>query len=185
MKILLVEDDRQIIDFLKLILNAERFIVDVAEDGERAAFLGRCIDYDLIILDNMLPRKTGLEVCREVRGVGKKTPIIMLSVKTESSTTSQNCVLTRSDPFDHLMNIELSGFYHRRNLSPLGRYEATIDYRYRCPKQRQWYSFGRSDLKMSIKPRNHSLPIINYIVWTPLAFPMTLPSIFHVNHFFP
>lgn len=84
MKILLVEDDKQIINFLRPTLDAEHFMVDVAEDGEQAARPGQTNDYDLIILDNILPKKTGLEVCRELRKAGKTTSIIVVSVKTES-----------------------------------------------------------------------------------------------------
>lgn len=86
MKILLVDDEREILNFLKPSLEAEHFVVDVAEDGERASFLGRTNDYDLIILDNILPKKTGLEACKEIRAAGKTTPIIVLSVKTEIAT---------------------------------------------------------------------------------------------------
>ena len=58
---------------------------DVAEDGERSAYLAQKNDYDLIILDISLPKKTGLEVCRELRKAGKTTPIIVVSVKSETS----------------------------------------------------------------------------------------------------
>jgi DNA-binding response OmpR family regulator len=81
MKLLLVEDEQQIINFLRPSLDAENFIVDVAEDGERGAYLAQKNDYDLIILDITLPKKTGLEVCRELRKAGKTTPIIVVSAK--------------------------------------------------------------------------------------------------------
>jgi DNA-binding response OmpR family regulator len=86
MKILLVEDEKEIINFLRPSLEAEHFVVDVAEDGERGSFLGRTNDYDLIILDNNLPKKIGLEVCKEIREAGKATPVIVLSVKSEITT---------------------------------------------------------------------------------------------------
>ena len=86
MRILLVEDSKEIINFLKPSLEAELFAVDVAEDGEKGSFLGRTNDYDLIILDIILPKKGGLEVCREIREKGKTAPIIVLSVKTETVT---------------------------------------------------------------------------------------------------
>ncbi|TSC89203.1 MAG: two-component system, OmpR family, copper resistance phosphate regulon response regulator CusR [Parcubacteria group bacterium Gr01-1014_3] len=86
MRILIVEDEKQIAQFLRAGLEAESFAVDVATDGERGSFLARTNDYDLIILDNILPKKTGLQVCQEVRKEGKSVPIIVLSVKSEVST---------------------------------------------------------------------------------------------------
>ncbi len=85
MRILIVEDEKQIAKFLRAGLEAESFAVDVADDGERGSFLARTNDYDLIILDNVLPKKTGLQVCQEIRKDGKSVPIIVLSVKSETS----------------------------------------------------------------------------------------------------
>jgi len=86
MRALLVEDEQSIINFLKPALEAELFAVDAAEDGERGSYLARTNEYDLIILDNVLPKKTGLEVCEEIRRAGKMTPILILSVKSETIT---------------------------------------------------------------------------------------------------
>ena len=72
--------------FLKTSLTAEAFAVDTAEDGEKGSRLARTNDYDLIVLDNMLPKKNGLEVCKEVRADGKAVPILMLSVMSGSET---------------------------------------------------------------------------------------------------
>lgn len=83
MKILVVEDEKDIINFLKPSLEAESFVVDVAEDGEAGLFLARTNNYDLIILDNALPKKSGLEVCQEIRSRQNTTPIIILSVLSE------------------------------------------------------------------------------------------------------
>lgn len=84
MKILIIEDDKKIIDFLKASLEAEYFAVDVAHDGEKGLYLARTNEYDLIILDNNLPKKKGNEVCEMLRQEGKTTPILVLSVKTET-----------------------------------------------------------------------------------------------------
>jgi len=84
MRILLVEDDSQISEFLKTSLESQGFAVDAANDGERGSFLARTNDYDLILLDYILPKKTGRQVCFEVREKDKKTPIIMLTVKSEA-----------------------------------------------------------------------------------------------------
>lgn len=86
MRILIVEDEREILDFLKKTLKSECYVVDTAEDGERGSYLARTNDYDLVILDNVMPKKTGLQVCQEVRRDGKTTPILILSVKSEITT---------------------------------------------------------------------------------------------------
>jgi DNA-binding response OmpR family regulator len=83
MKILLVEDDSSIRNVLRMSLEAEMFAVDEAEDGEQGSYLARTNDYDIIILDNVLPKKQGGHVCKEIREAGLATPILMLSVKSE------------------------------------------------------------------------------------------------------
>ena len=82
----MVEDEKDIRNFLKISLEAECFAVDAADDGQKGWDLAKKNDYDLMILDNVLPYKTGLEICRDVRGLNKTMPIIMLSVKSEVST---------------------------------------------------------------------------------------------------
>jgi two-component system, OmpR family, response regulator len=84
MRVLVIEDDPKINDFLKMSLESEYFAVDTAFDGERGLNLASSNEYDVIILDSMLPYKVGLEVCKELRLKGVKTPIIGLSVKTET-----------------------------------------------------------------------------------------------------
>jgi two-component system, OmpR family, response regulator len=84
MKLLIAEDEQAISSSLKKSFESENFVVDVAEDGEQASYLARTNEYDLIILDNMMPKKTGLQVCQETRQDGKGTPIIMLSVQSET-----------------------------------------------------------------------------------------------------
>lgn len=88
MKILIIEDELAIADFLKSSLEKQFYIIDVASDGERGAFLGRTGQYDLIILDYLLPKRNGLEVVKEIR-LEKKTPIIMLTVKGEFEIKQQ------------------------------------------------------------------------------------------------
>lgn len=85
MKILIIEDEKDIINIIKPGLEAEFFVVDTAEEGDRGLFLALTNDYDLIILDNTLPKKSGAEVCREIRLHKKTLPIIILSVLSETS----------------------------------------------------------------------------------------------------
>jgi DNA-binding response OmpR family regulator len=86
MKILLVEDEQQIADYLEMSLSAEYFAVDVAPDGETGMEMALHNNYDLVILDNMLPGKTGIEICRAVRSSGKMYPILILSARSETTT---------------------------------------------------------------------------------------------------
>jgi len=79
MKILIVEDEKSIANFIKSSLESQLYVVDIACDGEQGSLLGRIGKYDLIILDYLLPYKNGLEVVREIRR-DKNTPIIMLTV---------------------------------------------------------------------------------------------------------
>ncbi|HEY0347888.1 MAG TPA: response regulator transcription factor [Pyrinomonadaceae bacterium] len=82
MRLLLVEDEKKLAAFIKKALEKKcGHAVDVLHDGEEGVFYGGAVEYDLIILDIMLPRKDGLTVLRELRGVGVKAPILMLTAK--------------------------------------------------------------------------------------------------------
>ncbi len=83
MKILIIDDEESIREFLKQGLEAKMFQVETAENGERGAFLGRTGNYDLIILDYVLPKMDGLEVLKEIRNEKRHIPVIMLTVKSE------------------------------------------------------------------------------------------------------
>jgi len=81
MRILVVEDERRITAFIKRGLEEEHYAVDVAYDGEEALDWAAVVDYDLIVLDVLLPKKDGIEVCRELRAQGNKVPILMLTAR--------------------------------------------------------------------------------------------------------
>ena len=83
MRILVIEDDKDIGEFLEASLKSELYSVDLANDGETGSFMARTNEYDLIILDYALPKKDGKEVCKEIREAGKSVPIIMLTVQSE------------------------------------------------------------------------------------------------------
>ena len=86
MRILVVEDEKDICDFLKKSLESECYVVDTAADGEAGIEMIRGNNYDIVILDNNMPKKTGLEVCKEVRAEKNNIPILMLSVQSETTT---------------------------------------------------------------------------------------------------
>ena len=79
MKILVVEDDSKVAGFIEHGLKEEGYIVDVASDGEEATMLAHANDYDIILLDLLLPKKNGFQVANELRREGRNTPILMLT----------------------------------------------------------------------------------------------------------
>jgi two-component system copper resistance phosphate regulon response regulator CusR len=79
MRILLVEDEPSAASMLAKGLREKAYAVDVAGDGETAIYQASINDYDLVILDVMLPVKDGFEVCRELRAAGSDVPVIMLT----------------------------------------------------------------------------------------------------------
>lgn len=81
MRLLLVEDDRKAARVLKKGLEEEGFVVDVASSGDEGEYLAAINEYDLILLDWLLPGKPGIEVCRHLRDRGLSTPILMLTAK--------------------------------------------------------------------------------------------------------
>lgn len=86
MKILLVEDNNSIRNIVKLSLEQESYAVDEAIDGDSAVYMAKVNQYDLILLDIILPNKMGNEVCKEIRREGIDTPVIMLTSKTDVLT---------------------------------------------------------------------------------------------------
>jgi DNA-binding response OmpR family regulator len=79
MRILTVEDDRKVAGFIAQGLREEGHAVDVATDGEEATTLAHVNDYDVILLDVVLPKKNGFQVATELRREGRNTPILMLT----------------------------------------------------------------------------------------------------------
>lgn len=81
MRILLVDDEVELTDPLSRVLTREGYGVDVAYDGLAGSQLAAQGSYDLLILDWMLPQKTGLEICQQVRSLGQTTPVLFLTAK--------------------------------------------------------------------------------------------------------
>jgi len=109
MKILIIDDEAGIIEFLKQGLENRLFNVESADDGERGAFLARTGCYDLIILDYSLPKLSGPDVLKEIRREKKHVPIIMLTVKSELNNKQEmfdlgaDDYLTKPFLFDELI----------------------------------------------------------------------------------
>ncbi|SEN23487.1 response regulator transcription factor [Paenibacillus sp. OV219] len=87
-RILVVDDEERIRRLLKMYLEKEGYIIEEAEDGETALRLATANDYDLILLDVMLPGIDGIEVCSRLRQI-KATPVIMLTAKGEEMNRVQ------------------------------------------------------------------------------------------------
>ncbi|MBI5024111.1 MAG: response regulator transcription factor [Candidatus Omnitrophica bacterium] len=81
MRILIIEDEQKIREFIQEGLKEEGFATDVAHDGEEAHFMATTNDYDLIILDLMIPKIDGLVLCKKLREDKISVPIIMLTAK--------------------------------------------------------------------------------------------------------
>ena len=84
MKILVVDDEKLLVKGIKFNLENEGYTVDACYDGETAVTMAQSGNYDLIILDLMMPKKDGLEACREIRNFST-VPIIMLTARSEDS----------------------------------------------------------------------------------------------------
>ncbi|SDH09518.1 two-component system, OmpR family, response regulator ResD [Alteribacillus persepolensis] len=86
--VLVVDDEERIRRLLKMYLEREEYIVEEAENGEKALDLALNKDYDVILLDLMMPGMDGIEVCQELRK-SKATPVIMLTAKGEEANRVQ------------------------------------------------------------------------------------------------
>ncbi|TAE57081.1 MAG: DNA-binding response regulator [Nostocales cyanobacterium] len=81
MRILLVDDEIELTHPLSRVLTREGYTLDMAYNGNDGSKLAQENNYDLLILDWMLPEKTGLEICQQIRSQGKKTPVLFLTAK--------------------------------------------------------------------------------------------------------
>lgn len=81
MRILLVEDEPRVAGFIAKGLREQAYAVDIARDGGEALYLAGVNEYDLVILDVMLPVKDGYAVCREIRASRVRTPVLMLTAR--------------------------------------------------------------------------------------------------------
>jgi DNA-binding response OmpR family regulator len=100
MRILVVEDEKKLAHVLKQGLGEHGYAVDVAFDGEAAFEMAMAVDYDCVILDLLLPRRDGAEICREMRRRGRRMPILVL---TAQSATNQKIRLLDLGADDYLI----------------------------------------------------------------------------------
>ena len=98
MRILVVEDDVKVGAFLEQGLREEEFEVGRGHDGEEALCMALNHDYDLILLDYMLPRRTGPQVVRALRDQGRSTPVLMLTAR-DAPEDIQLCVASGANGY--------------------------------------------------------------------------------------
>ena len=81
MRVLVVEDEPKMANVIAKGLREQSYAVDVAPDGDQGLYLTSINDYDVIVLDVLLPQRDGYEVCREIRARGDATPVLMLTAR--------------------------------------------------------------------------------------------------------
>jgi two-component system copper resistance phosphate regulon response regulator CusR len=81
MRILLVEDEPRVAHFIAKGLREQSYAIDIAADGEEALYQASINEYELVILDVMLPLKNGFQVCKQMRAQGIKQPVLMLTAR--------------------------------------------------------------------------------------------------------
>jgi two-component system response regulator PhoP len=82
MRILLVEDEAPLRETLAARLKREGYAVDTAADGEEGLYLGREVPFDVAIIDLGLPKKSGMELINELRALGQRCPILILTARS-------------------------------------------------------------------------------------------------------
>lgn len=109
MRILVVEDEKKVASFLEQGLREDGYSVDVAHDGVDGAMKAHVYDYDLLILDVMLPGQSGYEIVHEVRKTGRTVPILMLTARDATDDVIRGLdvgaddYLTKPFKFDELL----------------------------------------------------------------------------------
>ena len=109
MRILLVEDEARLARAIKRGLREAAYAVDVAADGEDALYQASINDYDAVILDVMIPKRDGFEVCRELRAQSQRVPVLMLTARDavedriEGLDTGADDYLTKPFEFGELL----------------------------------------------------------------------------------
>lgn len=113
LRILLVEDEPGLVMTISDLLTAEGYDVSTAGDGEAGLFKASTEPYDLIILDVMLPRRSGFDVCRELRQRGRDVAILMLTAKSQVTDRvvglklgADDYLAKPFDPFELLARVE-------------------------------------------------------------------------------
>ena len=109
MRILVIEDERKVAEFVARGLRDQRFAVDVANDGQAGWDMASTCNYDLIVLDLMLPGLSGLEILKRIRGRRSQVPVLVLTARSGTAEKVENFeagaddYLTKPFAFDELL----------------------------------------------------------------------------------
>ncbi|WP_091344937.1 response regulator transcription factor [Micromonospora rhizosphaerae] len=157
MRILVVEDDKHLARSIKRGLEAEGFAADVALDGIDGLWRAKEGDYDLVVLDIMLPGRNGYQVCAELREAGDWTPILMLTAKdgeldeAEALDTGADDYLSK--PFSYVVLVARIRALLRRGSRERPATLTAGDLRLDPAAHRAW----RGDTQVSLTPRQFAL----------------------------
>jgi two-component system copper resistance phosphate regulon response regulator CusR len=157
MRILVVEDERKVAEFVARGLRDQRFAVDVVGDGQTGWEMASSCDYDLVVLDLMLPGLNGLEILKRIRQRGSQVPVLILTARAGTAAKVENFeagaddYLTKPFAFDELLvrvkALLRRGSPDRSTLLRIGDLE--ID------RQRQ--QVKRGGKRIELTPREYSL----------------------------
>ena len=157
MRVLLVDDEERLVRSLKRGLQREGFAVDVALDGDEGLTLATDNDYDAIVLDIMLPRRNGYQVCAALRAAGVWTPILMLTAKdgehdhADALDTGADDFLTK--PFSYVVLVAHLRALIRRTSRVRPAVLTAGDIRLDPASHRCW----RGDTEIELSPRQFAL----------------------------
>ncbi|HEX4122812.1 MAG TPA: response regulator transcription factor [Verrucomicrobiae bacterium] len=157
MRILVVDDERKVADFVARGLREQRFVVDVANDGLAGWEMASASEYDLIVLDLMLPNLSGLELLKRIRRTGSHVPILMLTARAGKDTKTQNLeagaddCLSKPFAFDELL-VRVNALL-RRGSTQRGSLLRIDDLEIDCQKQQA----KRAGKQIDLTPREYSL----------------------------
>ncbi len=165
MKLLVVDDDSLIADFIRLSLQERGHVVDVAHTGEHGRMLAMVYDYDAVVLDYVLPDTTGVDVLRELRGRGRAVPVLMLTARNAAEDEIQGLDAGADDylgkPFAMgVLEARLRALV-RRGASPAAGDAALADLR--VDRLRRAVTCGGTPLKLT--PREYAL--LEYLLARP------------------
>jgi two-component system copper resistance phosphate regulon response regulator CusR len=157
MRILVVEDERKAAEFVARGLRDQRFTVDVVSDGQTGWEMAMARDYDLAVLDLMLPGLSGLEILKRIRRRGSQIPVLILTAragtaaKLESFEAGADDYLTKPFAFDELL-VRVKALLRRGSADPtdiLRIDDLEID--------RQKQQARRGGKRIDLTPREYSL----------------------------
>ena len=157
MRLLLVDDEERLVAAMKRGLVREGFVVDTASDGEEGLRLAEENEYDAIILDIMLPKRNGYQVCADLREAGIWTPILMLTAKhgehdhAEALDTGADDFLTK--PFSYVVLVAHLRALIRRTSRVRPTILSVADLRLDPARHRCW----RGDVEVELTPRQFAL----------------------------